>query len=148
MAASERLSIAAPQLTATMQLGSPYMAQPAQSAHWMPQEPVYSMQLYELIINQVHYYFSPENLARDEFLRGHMDPKEGWLPIQLLTLCAAILLVVVVVGAHLPTGRGAKLRQTWKQAHSEVLSFSSLAELCPARRRPDRHGPAVATAHI
>ena len=40
--------------------------------------------LQELIIHQVHYYFSPENLYRDDFLKGHMDPREGWLPIRLL----------------------------------------------------------------
>ena len=40
--------------------------------------------LHERIIHQVHYYFSAENLCRDEFLRGHMDPREGWVPIQLI----------------------------------------------------------------
>jgi mRNA deadenylase 3'-5' endonuclease subunit Ccr4 len=40
--------------------------------------------LHERIIHQVHFYFSAENLCRDEFLRGHMDPREGWVPIQLI----------------------------------------------------------------
>ncbi len=40
--------------------------------------------LQDMILHQVHYYLSAENLARDEFLRSKMDPHEGWLSIQLL----------------------------------------------------------------
>ena len=61
-------------------------AQSMQTPYWpteMPQYPA-SPSIHERIIHQVHYYFSPENLCRDEFLRGHMDPREGWLPIPLL----------------------------------------------------------------
>ena len=61
---------------------SPYMPQP--QPYWPQAEPMYAVSVHELILNQVHYYFSTENLCRDEFLRGQMDPKEGWLPIQLL----------------------------------------------------------------
>ena len=63
---------------------SPYHQQP-QPGFWPPAEPMYVVGLHELIINQVHYYFSPENLCRDEFLRSQMDPNEGWLAIQLLS---------------------------------------------------------------
>ena len=54
-----------------------------QPAFWAP-EAVYLTSLQEMILNQVHYYFSIENLCRDEFLRLHMDPEEGWITIQLL----------------------------------------------------------------
>lgn len=63
---------------------TPYMQQAPQAPYWPPAEPVYMVGVHELIINQVHYYFSPENLLRDEFLRSQMDPHEGWLPIPLL----------------------------------------------------------------
>ena len=62
---------------------SPYMQAGGPHAYWAAAEPMY-ISLHEVIINQVHYYFSPENLCRDEFLRSQMDPQEGWLPIQLL----------------------------------------------------------------
>ena len=57
---------------------------PGQAGYWPQAEPVYSPSVHELILNQVLYYFSPENLTRDDFLRGHMCPSEGWLSIQLL----------------------------------------------------------------
>ena len=38
----------------------------------------------DLILSQVHYCFSAENLCGDKFLRGHMDG-EGWVSIALLT---------------------------------------------------------------
>ena len=57
---------------------------PAQQGFWPQAEPVYAPSVHELILNQVLYYFSPENLTRDDFLRGHMCPTEGWLSIQLL----------------------------------------------------------------
>lgn len=64
-----------------MQYGMTYAPQPV---HWPEGQPMYQPGLHELIINQVHYYFSPENLYRDDFLRQQMDPSEGWLAIQLL----------------------------------------------------------------
>ena len=62
---------------------SQYMQAP-QPAYWPATEPMYVVGLHELILNQVHYYFSAENLCRDEFLRSQMDRHEGWLGIQLL----------------------------------------------------------------
>ena len=62
---------------------SQYIQAP-QPAYWPPAEGMYVVGLPELILNQVHYYFSPENLCRDEFLRSQMDRHEGWLGIQLL----------------------------------------------------------------
>ena len=46
---------------------------------------MYVQGLTELILNQVHYYFSPENLVRDQYLRQHMDG-EGWIPIGFAAL--------------------------------------------------------------
>jgi len=39
--------------------------------------------LTEVIQKQIEYYFSVENLCKDLYLRGHMDP-EGWVPTSLL----------------------------------------------------------------
>ena len=47
-------------------------------------------ELHGRVINQVHYYFSPENLHRDDFLRSQMDPNEGWVNIQLLATFRAL----------------------------------------------------------
>ena len=60
------------------------MSMQAQPAYW-PADPYGSSpSIHDRILHQVHYYFSAENLCRDEFLRGHMDQEEGWLPIQLI----------------------------------------------------------------
>lgn len=56
---------------------------PAQPAYWPPETMYHLANVQQLIIQQVHYYFSTENLCKDEFLRVHMD-SEGWLPVQLL----------------------------------------------------------------
>ena len=40
--------------------------------------------LHHRINHQLAYYFSPHNLAHDDFLRRHMDPNQGWVPIQLI----------------------------------------------------------------
>ena len=65
--------------------GGPYgMVHAPPPAFWPESQPTYGKSLHQLIINQVHYYFSPENLYRDDFLRGQMDPTEGWLSLQLL----------------------------------------------------------------
>lgn len=58
----------------------PYLV--AQPAFWPPEQ-VYMPGLPEMILNQCNYYFSVENLVKDEFLRNHMD-HEGWVPLQLL----------------------------------------------------------------
>ena len=63
------------------QFAHSYMA-PQQMGFW-PQDVMYVRGLQELILNQVHYYFSPDNLVKDDFLRKHMD-LEGFIPIQLL----------------------------------------------------------------
>lgn len=36
-------------------------------------------QIEEVLRHQLHFYFSPENLANDFYLRGKMD-SEGWVP--------------------------------------------------------------------
>ncbi|WJX15620.1 hypothetical protein P8452_05741 [Trifolium repens] len=36
-----------------------------------------------LIVNQIDYYFSDANIAKDEFLKSNMD-EEGWVPITLI----------------------------------------------------------------
>ena len=71
----------------TMVPHQPFMGVAPQPGYWpTEQQPVYMAQpnLTELILHQVHYYFSDANLMHDEFLRGQMDPREGWLPLQLL----------------------------------------------------------------
>ena len=57
-----------------------FVAVSPQAVYWQTPTP----NLHDMILYQVHYYFSPENLMRDEFLRSQMDPQEGWLPIPLL----------------------------------------------------------------
>ncbi|KAK9059895.1 hypothetical protein SSX86_020599 [Deinandra increscens subsp. villosa] len=39
--------------------------------------------LHGSILRQIEYYFSDENLVKDNFLRSHMDD-EGWVPIALI----------------------------------------------------------------
>ena len=56
--------------------------------HWS-QDAMYVRRVQELILNQVNYYFSTENLCKDEFLRLHMDG-EGWVPIPLLASFARL----------------------------------------------------------
>ena len=56
--------------------------------HWS-QDALYVRRVQELILNQVNYYFSTENLCKDEFLRLHMDG-EGWVPIPLLASFARL----------------------------------------------------------
>jgi len=72
------------QMHPVMLPASPYVSSP-QPAFWAPAKAVYPTNLQELILNQVHYYFSTENLLRDEFLRNHMHPEEGWISIHLLS---------------------------------------------------------------
>ena len=56
--------------------------------HWA-QDAMYVRRVQELVLNQVNYYFSTENLCKDEFLRVHMDG-EGWVPIPLLASFARL----------------------------------------------------------
>ena len=53
------------------------------------QDAMYVRRVQELVLNQVNYYFSTENLCKDEFLRVHMDG-EGWVPIPLLASFARL----------------------------------------------------------
>ncbi|KAI3730333.1 hypothetical protein L1987_61503 [Smallanthus sonchifolius] len=39
--------------------------------------------LHDEIVKQIEYYFSDDNLVKDNFLRSHMD-EEGWVPITLI----------------------------------------------------------------
>ncbi|KAL8218421.1 hypothetical protein R6Q57_021794 [Mikania cordata] len=39
--------------------------------------------LHDEILKQIEYYFSDDNLVKDNYLRSHMDD-EGWVPIQLI----------------------------------------------------------------
>ncbi|XP_022949956.1 la-related protein 1C-like isoform X2 [Cucurbita moschata] len=40
-------------------------------------------QLYAMIVSQIEYYFSGENLVKDTFLRQKMD-EDGWVPVRLI----------------------------------------------------------------
>ncbi|XP_038881160.1 la-related protein 1C-like [Benincasa hispida] len=40
-------------------------------------------QLYTMIVSQIEYYFSSENLIKDTFLRQNMN-EEGWVPVKLI----------------------------------------------------------------
>lgn len=55
----------------------------APPAYWTP-DAMYLASIQDMILRQVHYYFSTDNLCKDEFLRGHMDPEGGWISISLL----------------------------------------------------------------
>ena len=72
---------AGPMVVASMP--HPYAMAPPM--HFWPADAMYVQGLTELILNQVHYYFSPENLVRDQYLRQHMDG-EGWIPIGFAAL--------------------------------------------------------------
>ncbi|PWA96796.1 RNA-binding protein Lupus La [Artemisia annua] len=39
--------------------------------------------LHDPILKQIEYYFSDDNLVKDNFLRSHMD-EEGWVPVTLI----------------------------------------------------------------
>lgn len=46
---------------------------------YTPPDPLKTM-----IINQIEFYFSDDNLAKDKFLRSKMDPDHGWVPISVI----------------------------------------------------------------
>ncbi|XP_009769236.1 la-related protein 1C [Nicotiana tabacum] len=45
--------------------------------------PVVDPNLPALLVKQIEYYFSDDNLVKDDFLRSKMD-EEGWVPIELI----------------------------------------------------------------
>ncbi|CAK8540042.1 unnamed protein product [Lathyrus sativus] len=49
-------------------------------------------QLHSMIVSQIEYYFSNENLVRDTFLRQKMDD-QGWVPIKLIAGFKKVMLL-------------------------------------------------------
>ena len=79
---------------------------------------MYVQGLTELILNQVHYYFSPENLVRDQYLRQHMDG-EGWIPIGFAALVEnAVYVYPAVNGA--PSASPDRLKARGSPTHSRA----------------------------
>ena len=91
---------------------------------------MYVQGLTELILNQVHYYFSPENLVRDQYLRQHMDG-EGWIPIGFAALVenASSLLTENLPGPSEGLGLAYALSET-------AVAAWKLAVASAARPRP------------
>jgi len=92
--------------------------------HWS-QDAMYVRRVQELILNQVNYYFSTENLCKDEFLRLHMDG-EGWVPIPLLASFARLRRLTTDL-AILTEARGATALQLLHTTPSPPLP------VCPVR---------------
>ncbi|XP_010266026.1 PREDICTED: la-related protein 1C-like isoform X2 [Nelumbo nucifera] len=46
--------------------------------------PTLDPQLCAMLVRQIDYYFSPENLCKDIFLRQNMD-EQGWVPVSLIS---------------------------------------------------------------
>ncbi|XP_070197258.1 la-related protein 1B-like isoform X3 [Littorina saxatilis] len=55
---------------------------PAGTVYFQPSVPEESLR--KFVMQQIEYYFSDENLARDFFLRRRMTP-DGWIPISLIS---------------------------------------------------------------
>ncbi|KAL7117567.1 hypothetical protein ACP275_03G079500 [Erythranthe tilingii] len=51
--------------------------------YWRPFTGQDNMLITDGILNQVHYYFSNENLVKDQFLRENMD-ESGWVELSLI----------------------------------------------------------------
>ena len=86
--------------------------------HFWPADAMYVQGLTELILNQVHYYFSPENLVRDQYLRQHMDG-EGWIPIGFAALVEnAVYVYPAVNGA--PSASPDRLKARGSPTHSRA----------------------------
>ncbi|KAL3505424.1 hypothetical protein ACH5RR_035265 [Cinchona calisaya] len=60
--------------------GMPFIAQAPPAPMFFP---VMDPPLPALIIKQIEYYFSDDNLVKDDYLRSNMDD-EGWVPIDLI----------------------------------------------------------------
>ncbi|KAK1416452.1 hypothetical protein QVD17_32243 [Tagetes erecta] len=70
------------------EMGAPYMYFPTLAQVPYGARPVAShgasaSSLHDDIRKQIEYYFSDDNLAKDNYLRSHMD-EEGWVPIKLI----------------------------------------------------------------
>ncbi|CAA6656002.1 unnamed protein product [Spirodela intermedia] len=65
----------------------PPLPEPWRGMPFVPPTPMYfappDLQLRAMLLQQIEYYFSPENLCRDVFLRQNMD-EEGWVPVSLV----------------------------------------------------------------
>ncbi|XP_023003871.1 la-related protein 1C-like [Cucurbita maxima] len=59
--------------------GVPYVTSIPPNAMFFHPDP----QLYAMIVSQIEYYFSGQNLIKDTFLRKNMN-EEGWVPIRLI----------------------------------------------------------------
>lgn len=60
--------------------GAPLLPHGASGSMFMP---FMDPSLNDLILKQIEYYFSDDNLVKDNFLRSQMD-EEGWVPITLI----------------------------------------------------------------
>ncbi|XP_030446975.2 la-related protein 1C-like isoform X1 [Syzygium oleosum] len=60
--------------------GGPFFPPPPSTPMFMP---VSDPSLPSHIVHQIEYYFSDDNLVKDEFLKAKMDT-EGWVPISLI----------------------------------------------------------------
>lgn len=49
----------------------------------LPFSPANEITLADMIVSQINFYFSDDNLARDGYLRSNMD-EQGWVPISLI----------------------------------------------------------------
>ncbi|KIV88957.1 hypothetical protein, variant [Exophiala mesophila] len=47
-------------------------------------EPLNQLALMSMVVTQIEYYFSIDNLCKDVFLRKHMDG-QGWVPLSVIT---------------------------------------------------------------
>lgn len=98
--------------------------------HWA-QDAMYVRRVQELILNQVNYYFSTENLCKDEFLRVHMDG-EGWVPIPLLASFARLRRLTTDL-AILTEARGATALQLLHTTPSPPLPCVLFHRQCLTR---------------
>ncbi len=96
---------------------------------------------------QLAYYFSPTNLAQDAFLRRAMDPRSGYLPIELLAtfkrlraITTDLELIVDVLKAdpNLQVHENSVRKRDWQMW---VLAPSDAAARPPQIERPPSHDP-------
>ncbi|KAL3845348.1 hypothetical protein ACJIZ3_002751 [Penstemon smallii] len=76
--------MASPFIYVPAMLPDPFRAMPIVSPPPpMPFPPANEDPLTNMIVNQIDYYFSDDNLVKDSYLRSHMDDN-GWVPISLI----------------------------------------------------------------